>query len=137
MERERRDGSCRQSAPSQTPLTPSCCAPSGLPARLERQRSPTPPGMDEPPAVPRLDCSPSAATSPKVLRSLIPLPGLWGWGGSGGGVRSNQSPSELSEVPLLLQLETWLSGREDKLLHWSQSHWIPIRKCSCWSLRRR
>lgn len=33
----------------------------------------------------------SAATSPKVLRSLIPLPGLWG---SGGGGAPEQSVSQ-------------------------------------------
>lgn len=70
----------------------------------------------------------SAATSPKVLRSLIPLPGLWGSGRGGGGIRSNQSPSKLAEIPLLLQLETWLSGREDKC--WTGVNYIRFQSGS-------
>lgn len=123
--------SCCQSVPNEPP---SFSISFVLPGRPARQRSLTPRETDEP--LPGCIVPWPAATSPKVLRSLIPLPDLWGLGRGGGWDRSNQSPSKHTKVPLLLQLETWLRGRVDILLDWSQLHLISIRKRSCSSLWR-
>lgn len=71
-----------------------------------------------------------AATSSKVLQSLIPLPGLWGWGDGTLNTQSNQPLSKHTKILLLLQLETWLNGEKGTLLDRSQLHLIIIRKFS-------